>query len=242
MLMPLLPADLERQWLPEIVATDAAPQFGFGVCAYSCTPDEAAQVGRLSDRRGDYVRLFPEDGDEPEVPRQGRALRLSMHKSSFRQVICSKAQWQAHSSVLEGHGVLLGVKWCARSPTKHHKRLAFLVDARAIIGAAAKGRTSARAIRGVIRSLGSHCLAADLLLRCCYIPSESNPADDPSRGVRRKCATTVRHKGKVTRASRFGTKSDRSSARRRLLEQRLAKCGHDSDTCDDAPASSRSSS
>ena len=181
-LMPLLPAALDRPFLSELLACDAAPEFGFGVCSLPCGPKVVEDVGRLAERRGDYVRLLTEPDDQPEVPRFGLPCRLPFHKRDFKQMVSSRAKWPAHSGLLECHGVLLTVKWICRSRARHSHRAVLLVDAKAAIGSILKGRSSARALRRVLRSTAAHCLACNLLLRLLYIPSESNPADGPSRG------------------------------------------------------------
>ncbi|OLQ01807.1 hypothetical protein AK812_SmicGene15416 [Symbiodinium microadriaticum] len=181
-LAPLLAAGLDRQFLDELLACDAAPEFGFGVSSLSCGRKTVERVGRLAERRGDYVRLVAELGDGPEVPRLGSPHRLPFRKSHFRTLISCAARKQAHSGLLECHGVLLALKWVARSAKRHHRRPVVLVDAKAAIGSISKGRSSARALRRVLRSTAAVCLASDLLPRLVYIPSESNPADAPSRG------------------------------------------------------------
>ena len=185
-LLPLLPAASDRQYLSELLACDAAPEFGFGVSALECGRKQVEKIGRLSERRGDYVRLLVEENDEPEKTRCGKPHRLAFKKSAFKTLISSKAKWQAHSGLLECHGVLLTVKWICRSRARHHRRAVILVDAKTALGSISKGRSSARALRRTLRSTAAHCLAADLLLRLVYIPSESNPADGPSRGRTRK--------------------------------------------------------
>ena len=72
-----------------------------------------------------------------------------------------------------------------RKRSNHCRRLPVLVDAQAVIGSAAKGRTSAPTTKRQIRHLGAMVVAGALLLRLIYIPSEDNPADASSRGVRR---------------------------------------------------------
>ena len=183
-LAPLLPASLDREFLPEVLACDAAPEFGFGVTLAQCGKHLAEKVGRLSERRGDYVRLEHSAEDPPEVERLGTLYRLPLKKTDFKQLISCKARWAGHSGLLECHGVLLSVKWIARSRRRHHHRAVLLVDAKTAIGSVAKGRSSARSLKRVLRSIAGHALAADLLLRLVYIPTEANPADGPSRGKR----------------------------------------------------------
>ena len=58
-----------------------------------------------------------------------------------------------------------------------------LVDAQAVLHAAAKGRLSGPTLRGEISSIGALCLAGGLLVRYLYVPSEHNPADARSCGI-----------------------------------------------------------
>ena len=183
-LAPLLTASLDRQPISKLVAADAAPEFGFGVSVCECTSEEAAEICRLAERRGDFVRLKPEQSDPVEVHRLGNPHRLRHTQKDFKTVICSRAKWKAHSGVLEAHAYLLALKWASRRAGNHHSKVPFLIDAKVVIGAASKGRSSARALRTVLRAAAAVTLAADFLPRLIYIPSESNPADRPSRGRR----------------------------------------------------------
>ena len=63
------------------------------------------------------------------------------------------------------------------------QRLVVLVDAQAVLFAAAKGRSSAPSLRFEIRKLAALALAGNLVIKYIYVPSEYNPADAPSRGV-----------------------------------------------------------
>ena len=190
-LMPLLPAALDRQFLDTLLACDAAPEFGFGVCAAKCGRRLVQQVGRLAERQGDYVRLLPNPG-MTEKPRLGVMHRLPLKPTQFKTLISCKAQKPAHSGLLECHGVLLTLKWVGRDVKRHHSRPVILVDAKVAVGCISKGRSSAQALRRVLRSISALCLACDLLPRLVYIPTECNPADPPSRGLvpqrkRRQC-------------------------------------------------------
>ena len=186
LLAPLLTAQLDRPPLPQLIAADAAPEFGFGVSVCGCSKAEAAEVCRLAERRGDYVRLTPEEDDDAYVPRIGKPRQLGYTQRDFTTVISAKARWRAHSGVLEAHAFLLALKWVCRHPKKHGHKLPFLIDAKVVVGAVTKGRSSARSLRTCLRSIAAHVMAANLLPRLVYIPSESNPADLPSRGRRKR--------------------------------------------------------
>ncbi|CAE7263216.1 unnamed protein product, partial [Symbiodinium necroappetens] len=183
-LSPLFCTSLDREPLQFLTAADAAPQYGFGVSVCCCSATEAGNVCRLAERRGDYVRLTPGPEDPPEVGRLGQPHRLRFSQADFVTVMSCKAKGQAHSGVLEAHAYLLSLKWIARKAANHHHKAALLLDAKVVVGAASKGRSSARALRTVLTAAAATTLAADLLPRIVYIPSESNPADGPSRGKR----------------------------------------------------------
>lgn len=202
-LLPLLSVSLDKPWHTELLACDASPAFGFGVCAATCTHKQVAGVGRLAEKRGDYVRLHKDPGSE-EKHRLGMPHTLGLDKRDFRTIVSAKAKWSAHSGVLEGHGLLMTLRWLARARKNFHSKVVVLVDAKAVLGAAAKGRTSAPGLRGVIRAIGALSLACDWLVRLVYVPSEDNPADEPSRGERARARTRqgAREKGPATRLDR----------------------------------------
>lgn len=81
----------------------------------------------------------------------------------------------------------MSLRWVARRPRLHSRRLVFLLDAKAVLGAASKGRTSAGRLAYQLRRIASLTLATSVLVKYFYVPSEDNPADHPSRGfIRRK--------------------------------------------------------
>ena len=96
----------------------------------------------------------------------------------------AKANFAAHSGALESIGDALGLRLMLWTPKHHSKRVVFLIDAQAVLSAVNKGRSSALSISREIAHVGALCLAGDVLLRTLYVPSEDNPADEPSRGIR----------------------------------------------------------
>ena len=210
-LMPLLGADFSREYLNKIIACDACPDYGFGVASLDCKRSVAESFSQFAERQGDYIRLYRRPDDPPEKDRLGVPHRLPFQQEDFSIVISKRACWQAHSGILEAHSLLLAVKWLSRSAKHHGHRIPLLIDAKAILGAAAKGRSSAPGLRGVLRQLAALIMGCNFLLRLVYIPSESNPADAPSRGVKqrhrkRKTATAstssrfLRHLAKLKQA------------------------------------------
>ena len=69
----------------------------------------------------------------------------------------------------------------------------------------AKGSSCAPTLRRAACQVGALCLAGDLRLRYGYLPSESNPADAPSRGARpRKRVRRSGGQAPLIRTSLFG--------------------------------------
>ncbi len=181
-LLALWTADLTRPWLPCLPATDASGSFGFGVCLAACPASVAREVAAHAGAYDHHVRLTLEAGDELERPRVGRELRLGLSQSSFRRLLSVKARKLEHSGGLEATGVVLGLRRLARKAAWHGHRGAFLVDAQAVRAALQKGRSSAGTLRHPVSQAAALLLACDWRLRFAYLPSESNPADAPSRG------------------------------------------------------------
>ncbi len=188
LLAPLLGGALDAEWAPLLVASDAAPDFGFGVSVASLPSDEVRLLGLKSERRGDYVRFDRLTNKllEPERPRVGRRVPLPVSATAFRDVISKRAEIREHSGILELRGVRLAVRWALWSARWFGRRLLLLVDAKAAPCAVAKGRSGAFSFRRPLASIGAHALASGCQLRCLYIPSEDNTADAPSRGKRRR--------------------------------------------------------
>ena len=216
LLAPVLEADLRRPWLNNIVACDASSAYGFGVAVADVTTDDARRVGRFADISGSYVRVdrsIPHPNDEDERPRVGTRQELGLSKHHFRPVIAQRAKFKAHSGALEASGVSLAVKWILRDRRRHGKRVALLVDAQAVLGAAARGRSSAKTFGREIRRLPALVLGGDLLVRYVYIPSEDNPGDAPSRNkhVRTTGGRFDKRRQRAARLDRFRRAAQQST-------------------------------
>jgi hypothetical protein len=98
---------------------------------------------------------------------------LHLNKSCFSTVISQKCDRLAGPGALEATAVVLALRWLMRSARKHSHRVVMLVDAKAMIGAAAKGWTSAPSFRLQVRRIAALTV--------------QNHADAPSRGCSRRC-------------------------------------------------------
>jgi len=184
-LMPCLEFDMARPWQTSLIATDATPSWGFGVSAAPAPASLVRAVGRFAVKRDMFVRLLRGDGDPLEQgwkARAGRPLPIPLCRSAFKTVISSRNKFPGHAGALEAEAALLGVRWILRSPARHGRRTVMLLDAKAVLGAIAKGRSSSPSLARPTRRLSAHLLAGELHLKVVYVPSEENAADDPSRG------------------------------------------------------------
>jgi len=75
------------------------------------------------------------------------------------------------------------LRWLLRRSSRHGKRTTLLVDALAVRGAIAKGRSSAPTFRVPMRRIAAQVLAGDLAIKLVYVPTEQMPADKGSRGI-----------------------------------------------------------
>ena len=154
--------------------------------------------------------LFRRDDNEghvavKEISRLGRQPhRFPLSKAAFRTVVSTRASFKAHSGTLEAQAVALSLRWLLRSVSRHSRRTVLFVDATAVCGAIAKGRSSAPTLCKEIMRIAALAIAGDLWPRMIYVPTEENPADPPSRGIihrrrqRRSCIpATVRRAGPV---------------------------------------------
>ena len=131
---------------------------GFRGCALA---RRAGFVGRLPEQRGEHVTLLPTPGAPPPRSRPGKPHLLPIRQSAFTHVISARKRHAAHPGLLEVHAARLGLEWLCRSPAKFGKRVCMLIDTRAILGAVAKGRTSARSVRMQISRIDALSLASD---------------------------------------------------------------------------------
>ena len=176
--------DLRRPWAPSFFATDATPSYGFGVCRADASPsDVAAVAAKLGHCADVHVRPAATAAErKKEIPREGRLVRLPVHKRSFKVLISARAAYKAHAGTLEAEGQDLLWRWLSRASKFHSTRTVILQDAQAVRSATTKGRSSAPSLFRPLRRGAAYRVAADIDALLPYCPSESMPADGPSRG------------------------------------------------------------
>ena len=157
-LAPLLYADLGTDWHSHVVATDASST-ALGVVATPSVPPPI-DLGR-------------------EAAEQAAAAAASTQR--WTTIVSARWRDEEHINVLELRALTTGVKWVCSHSSAIGRRVWMLSDSTVVVGAVSKGRSSSPSILRRLRHLSAWLLAAGLQLRVTYVPSELNPADEPSR-------------------------------------------------------------
>jgi len=164
-LVPLLFASLSAEWLPSVVATDASSTGG-GV-VYSA----AESVDSIT-------YLETQCREEPE---HNPKLRQCLAERQWKTAVATRWRKQEHINLLELRAVELAIKRLLSSPSSLSRRVLFLCDSQVVVGALSKGRSSSHLLLRRLRGIAALLLAGNLRLHVRWIPSETNPADEPSR-------------------------------------------------------------
>ena len=87
-----------------------------------------------------------------------------------------------HINVSEAKAYGTEVRRASCNTAEHRKRRLYGLDSTVTIGAASKGRSSSRRLNAVLRSIAPILLLCRMQSGFNHLRSESNPADDPTRG------------------------------------------------------------
>lgn len=209
-LLPLMTADLRRQWCPTVTCSDASPQ-GWGITERDVGEKVTAAIGAWQERWR-FKRLGPENwkpreralGRDPfsdpltvvgtsacddiediyeQDPLFPEVPRSLMSPSSWHTV--SMGKWkhtEEHITLKEARSLLIAVRRLSRARKNRFRRHLILLDNMALCFAVNKGRSANYAMLRVLQQIGSIALAAGLTLRPRWVPSELNVSDNPSRG------------------------------------------------------------
>jgi hypothetical protein len=165
-LAPLLFAKLDSEWFPQVLATDAS-ETGFGVVCAAASP--AVQTSLAS--------------QAAVIPRESYTEQSVLCKVNLRWRTLFASRWQReeHITVLELRALSAGVRWALSSPRAFRRKLLLFCDSLPVLGAVNKGRSSTHSLLPRLRVLAGYLLAGGLRVVVKWIPTELNPADEPSR-------------------------------------------------------------
>ena len=170
-----------------VAATDAAGDGALGACTATLPADQWFQAYRLSEQRGEYVRLdwvTTDDAPPTALSDQRGSSALLAATLPWRTVLQlppTMDRTPQHINVLEARAILQLLKRLVNRGARN-ARVLILSDSRVCVGAFGKGRSSSRALNAVIRKCAGIALRARLTWDIVWIPTWANPADAPSRG------------------------------------------------------------
>ena len=159
-LAPLLFADIGADWFPKVVSSDAS-ESGLGVAAAVC-------------------ECRPEGLDSAAAAEQ--AIKIAT-ESRWSTIVSARWHDSEHINVLELRALTSSIKWVCSHPNAMGLRVWLLCDSSVVVGAVSKGRSSSQPVLRRLRHLAAWLLASGLQPRVTWIPSASNPADEPSRRI-----------------------------------------------------------
>ena len=152
--------------------------------------DEEQEFGRLVTThfhknamyRGSDVRLTTGLLMNP-----GRWPRESVPIKRFQwKVVLSFSQGGDHINALELKAVAAAIRWRLKGPGSVRSRAVHFTDSQVCQSVLVKGRSSSRRLRSILQRVNALILSSGLVLAYGYVTSELNPADRPSRWVRRR--------------------------------------------------------
>ena len=149
----------------ESATRDVFESFGGGVGA------KVFPLGRETNIQTSQEAGFDEF---PEVP-------ASFVEGEWAWACADRWKMKESMPVLEARAALWGLKHLLRSKSSHGKHLVLLVDAMAVALLYTKGRSSHTHVNRLCRQWASNCLVGEVYPHMRWIPSEVNPADEPSR-------------------------------------------------------------
>ncbi len=139
--LPYWVVDLPRPWSPQVFATDASPEHGFGVSSARLDP-VSVRLTHFAERGACVMHLQRCDDELAEKQSKGSEFRLPLHSADFKTLVSKRARRTAHSGALEAEAAILGLRRLFRGSKACRHRFLFLVDAQAVQGALQRGRSS----------------------------------------------------------------------------------------------------
>jgi integrase len=165
-LAPLLFADLAAPWFDRMFAVDASSS-GQGVVMTSVPPADLSSVATVPLPSGIELK-------DP-VP---HPITLD---ARWVEVVASQWRYPEHINLLEATSVGSALRRAASSPSAMGTHVMIWSDSMVVTGAIRKGRSSSFKLLARLRAHTALVLAMGFYVHLNWIPTDSNPADEPSR-------------------------------------------------------------
>ena len=91
---------------------------------------------------------------------------------------------RSHINRQELIAAILALRWMGQQSRFFGRRVLLLCDSTVVVGALAKGRSSARALQALLRRFAGLSLSFNITVSLIWVSTDINPADGPSRGRR----------------------------------------------------------
>ena len=179
-LAPLLCFSLKAPRCASLLCSDACLTGGAAV-SLNVGPEHWDLIFSLRVKKGWYSRLSAFEGEEaPNLIFDDALLPFFLDRRWQCNIYRS---WEKPDIIdaLEGHALLLGLRWLLSNPLNHGTRVLVFTDSTALLGAVVKGRSSSLRLNNVCRRIAAMVGASGCCLSFLWVPSDLNPADGPSR-------------------------------------------------------------
>ena len=202
--------DLAAPVSTSVLASDASP-WGYGICRAEAPVGLVSDALRFAELRGEHVAL---DGSRARRPAQDD--RVAAHRplapgwAEVEWRTCFANAWRSGTMVQavgELHAAELACEYAARRVDLHGSLMLELLDARAAIGALAKGRSSAWPFLRILRRVAALSIAKGMEFCPRLISSEEHPRAGGSRS--RRVTTGSAGSGWAKRTGRGRRAADR---------------------------------
>ena len=126
-----------------------------------------------------------------------RMQRARQRSNFFVREFVSQRQWNVevstpwkhiddtHINLLEAHALLLGLRNRLLRVEEIARRPIFFLDSLVVLGVVAKGRSSSTSLNHLARRIATLVGVGELRPCWLYVPTDANPADEPSRRFER---------------------------------------------------------
>lgn len=180
-LAPLLRCSWRRPFLDFLTASDAS-ETGGGV---SVSRSRADILRVFSAELWSYWRRFPSEG-QFDITADADAWMGQRGENPlvWRHVVSRKFRFKQGIAVLEARAAVDAVRRVLDLKERHRRfSMVLFVDNTVVVGGLTKGRSKSHDVLVQLRFLAVYALVYEIRLLVVYIPSASNPADEPSRAV-----------------------------------------------------------
>ena len=144
------------------------------------------KLSGLISQRGEDLLLQPSSENSLRTQR----IRTSIPSRLWRWKVIGSWSWQNtndHINLLELRAIWTCLRWRIERKRSVKSRFLHLTDSAVCLNALVRGRSSSRKLRPLISRINALLLAGRVHPLWGYVSSATNPADRPSRRVRRTC-------------------------------------------------------